>query len=504
MNPLHVVSTVFLAVCMSAMTLVAVSSIVLKLWRHYVPENNQNSGHGPGKYRSPVEVARRPRYDHPMGAIMVCARHEVLVLRQTLEAAVTAAERYLGICLVFVSVSHDGDDDDTLAIAKEMQRKYPQFVYLVPAPNIHKKPPGLNEIRRYAHEVLGFSPVWWLPLDAEDRLKFEFLREVNHWFNQGFSIVQGPVQLINFGTTTTGLHLPLGRLISLWSKYVQTAKREVPSVTTLPPLWLKRLDRRYALVLRWIKAQTSGWWRFHNCMEYHSWFTSRMVIQSKTGVMPLGGNTLCILESVLEAVGGWEECLTEDCQLGMHASALGFTVKVLTAPDMASLEETPPTIRALIRQRIRWMQGFIEVHQSGVWKDLQTRNQRLFARYVLGFQYYQAFSGVLTVPLLLLVFTKVPVALAMFAIVPFGLSLINTGIDLVMAREFGRAFNQKIRIRDYAGLAVGEYPYQFLLSIAGVMAIVRHLRGITDWVKTHHAGAALEAGSADQALERSR
>jgi hypothetical protein len=39
----------------------------------------------------------------------------------------------------------------------------------------------------------------------------------------------------------------------------------------------------------------------------------------------------------------------------------------------------------------------------------------------------------------------------------------------------------------------GGYPYQVVLSVAGVWALVRHLMGRTNWVKTAHSGAHLGA-----------
>jgi hypothetical protein len=40
-------------------------------------------------------------------------------------------------------------------------------------------------------------------------------------------------------------------------------------------------------------------------------------------------------------------------------------------------------------------------------------------------------------------------------------------------------------------VAIGAYPYQVVLSVAGLWALLRHLRGRTNWVKTAHSGAHL-------------
>lgn len=49
-----------------------------------------------------------------------------------------------------------------------------------------------------------------------------------------------------------------------------------------------------------------------------------------------------------------------------------------------------------------------------------------------------------------------------------------------------------MRLRDYAGLVLGAPFFQLALGLAAVLALVRHLRGRTNWVKTTHVGAHLE------------
>jgi hypothetical protein len=80
---------------------------------------------------------------------------------------------------------------------------------------------------------------------------------------------------------------------------------------------------------------------------------------------------------------------------------------------------------------------------------------------------------------------------ALLATVPLGLGLLTTALDLQMLHQFGRTFEQKVRLRDYLGVALGAYPYQVVLSVAGLWALLRHLRGRNNWVKTTHSGAHL-------------
>ena len=53
-----------------------------------------------------------------------------------------------------------------------------------------------------------------------------------------------------------------------------------------------------------------------------------------------------------------------------------------------------------------------------------------------------------------------------------------------------------MRLRDHAGLIVGYYPYQLVLSVAAVWAMVRFLLARNDWIKTAHRGVHLSAAVA--------
>ena len=87
--------------------------------------------------------------------------------------------------------------------------------------------------------------------------------------------------------------------------------------------------------------------------------------------MPLGGNTVFFRREFLEALHRrhgryWDEdCLTEDCKIGILASVLGFKVDVVYIEELVTREETPATLAGFIRQRVRWMQGFIHVFCRG-------------------------------------------------------------------------------------------------------------------------------------------
>jgi glycosyltransferase XagB len=140
------------------------------------------------------------------------------------------------------------------------------------------------------------------------------------------------------------------------------------------------------------------------------------------------------------------------------------------------------------------MQGFIHVFAEGDWLRLPTLSQRVLAVYVLGFQFFQATAGLLApVALALAIIHKAPVLLTLVATVPLALSLLNVVLDVVLLAQFGQTFGERVRLRDYAGLVLGAYPFQVVLSVAAVWATARFAIGRNNWVKTHHQGIHLGA-----------
>jgi len=115
-----------------------------------------------------------------------------------------------------------------------------------------------------------------------------------------------------------------------------------------------------------------------------------------------------------------------------------------------------------------------------------------------------ALTGLLApVALALALFHKAPVLLTLLATIPLALSGLTVLLDVVLLAQFGQTFGERVRLRDYAGLVLGAYPFQVVLSVAAVWATARFTLGRNDWVKTRHQGVhlgATAAGSRQPAL----
>src|SRR5262249_31722634 len=76
--------------------------------------------------------------------------------------------------------------------------------------------------------------------------------------------------------------------------------------------------------------------------------------------VPLGGTSNHFRVAVLRGVGGWDPFnVTEDCDLGTRLGRAGLRVAML---DSITWEEAITTVRPWIRQRSRWVKGYLQTY----------------------------------------------------------------------------------------------------------------------------------------------
>lgn len=95
--------------------------------------------------------------------------------------------------------------------------------------------------------------------------------------------------------------------------------------------------------------------------EYSMWFDLILPGFQKLRVpFPLGGTSNHFRASVLRALGGWDAFnVTEDCDLGLRMAHLGFKMLML---DSTTYEEANSRLKNWIRQRSRWIKGYIQTY----------------------------------------------------------------------------------------------------------------------------------------------
>jgi cellulose synthase/poly-beta-1,6-N-acetylglucosamine synthase-like glycosyltransferase len=234
----------------------------------------------------------------------------------------------------------------------------------------------------------------------------------------------------------------------------------------------------------------SRWFSQLNCLEYFFWFSSRLFFHAHAGVTPLAGNTVFFRRDVLDTLGGWDEvCLTEDAEIGLRACEAGYTTAILGDARLATREETPPDVWALLRQRSRWHQGFLQILRKGDWLRLGSVRERAIAGLTLAFPLVAGLTLLLW-PLSLanLLFFDSPIWLTLVATIPlYGLAT-QLLFSLFGLFELSREFQLRLGPRQVLMFVMGFVPFQWLIGISALRAIFREARGHGNWEKTAHGG----------------
>jgi cellulose synthase/poly-beta-1,6-N-acetylglucosamine synthase-like glycosyltransferase len=105
----------------------------------------------------------------------------------------------------------------------------------------------------------------------------------------------------------------------------------------------------------------ASWLARQFTLEYSSLFDAMLPALSRFGLpVPLGGTSNHFPRRVLEEAGGWDPFnVTEDADLGIRLARGGGRVGVLAS---TTWEEAPAEFGAWLRQRTRWLKGWIQTY----------------------------------------------------------------------------------------------------------------------------------------------
>ncbi len=95
--------------------------------------------------------------------------------------------------------------------------------------------------------------------------------------------------------------------------------------------------------------------------EYATWFDLCLPgLDYLKAPIPLGGTSNHFRVTVLKRLGGWDEFnVTEDCDLGLRLFYNGWRTRILNS---TTWEQACPDIRYWIRQRSRWVKGYVQTY----------------------------------------------------------------------------------------------------------------------------------------------
>ncbi len=227
-------------------------------------------------------------------------------------------------------------------------------------------------------------------------------------------------------------------------------------------------------------------------LEYGIWFKTLLPgLAHMHAPIPLGGTSNHFRLATLVAAGAWDPFnVTEDADLGLRLARLGYRVSML---DSNTFEEAPRHFRTWMRQRTRWIKGYMQtllVHTrepttlleslgirgcivmqaflgGGVWSALI--NPWLWLLCILGWIDTDRKTGALD-----------------FLAWISGTALLTANGALAVLSLVGT----RERIRLWGFLAALSYPiYWLMISFAAYRALWQLVRDPFRWEKTPHGEA---------------
>ncbi len=184
-----------------------------------------------------------------------------------------------------------------------------------------------------------------------------------------------------------GLQLADGEFVTIYD----AEDRPDPLQLRKAVVALRRLGPGYACVqarLGYFNGQQNMITKWFS-IEYGAWFRLLLpgLVSSKAPI-PLGGTSNHFRTDLLKAVGAWDPFnVTEDADLGVRLSRLGYSVAVL---DSVTQEEANSDFVNWVKQRSRWYKGYFQtwlVHMREpvvLWRELGWRGSLGFHLFILG------------------------------------------------------------------------------------------------------------------------
>jgi glycosyltransferase XagB len=268
--------------------------------------------HEPELHVSDAEIALLDERSLPRYTILVPLYHEAALAAQLLDAIDRLDYPRTKLD---VKILLEEDDDETIAAFRRL--RYGSHVHIVVVPNAEPKtkPKACN------YGLLHARGDYVVIYDAED--------------------IPDPQQL----------------------KKAVAAFRKAPSEVVCVQAKLNYWNRDQNLLTRWFTA------------EYSQWFDLFLPgLDALGGPIPLGGTSNHFRASALLELGAWDPFnVTEDADVGIRLGRRGFRTVMI---DSTTYEEANSRIYNWIRQRSRWVKGYMQTwlvhmrHPVRLWTEL--------------------------------------------------------------------------------------------------------------------------------------
>ncbi len=226
-------------------------------------------------------------------------------------------------------------------------------------------------------------------------------------------------------------------------------------------------------------------------IQLELWYESYLRGKSRLGLfIPLAGSCQFIRRDVLELLGGFrEDALAEDADLAARLVEEGY--KVVYDPDVRAWQEVPSSLRAFVRQRVRWHAGWAQTWVRHLKSLMRAGKIGLDALATLlsPFMLAACFITYLLIPAYVIVGGSATPALNVLgaALTASAVAVVgSTGLTLIRSPNPGRRVLWLLPLVPL---------YWVLQNAVAVLALVRLAVGRVSWEKTPKTGAVTAFGS---------
>lgn len=223
--------------------------------------------------------------------------------------------------------------------------------------------------------------------------------------------------------------------------------------------------------------------------------------------LPLGGTSNHFRAEALRQVGGWDPFnVTEDADLGLRLARHGYDTGTL---DSLTLEEANTRLPNWMRQRARWLKGFLATwlvhmrHPARLMQDLGPAGFWAMQGVTIG-----VFASVLLHPLcmaatlwLLARHPTLPDGAGMFVLAMSGVNLLVLVAGYAVALLLTRRALRRRGFTGWGGTIATMPLYWLLMSGAAWLALWQFIAAPFHWNKTEHGLSSMQqAGAAPRRL----
>ncbi|MCM8819009.1 MAG: glycosyltransferase [Candidatus Omnitrophica bacterium] len=223
--------------------------------------------------------------------------------------------------------------------------------------------------------------------------------------------------------------------------------------------------------------------------EYSSWFDLYLPgIDSIEAPIPLGGTSNHFKTEVLKKLKGWDPFnVTEDCDLGIRIFMSGYKTKIL---DTTTWEEANSELNNWIKQRSRWVKGYIQtyfVHLRNPFnlvKKIGFKNFLHFNLIVGGNFFVLCFNPIAWISLLIWIFSSRKVYFPNFFFLFITPILLIGNVIFIIINILGVLKRKWYKLIFPALLTP---LYWILMSIGALKGLIQFFKNPHYWEKTEHA-----------------